>query len=524
MRPFGADMSRTVPISCGPWAAIALIACLTTPVAVAQGTACLEAARDLPTHSAWLTPDTEAVLCEGAEESAAPVRCLQTVMGGTVDWGGGTQWAPVNAVNLCRGTADAPATVACFEGRVGAGAGWRDAIAACQPSTGRDAEGPITTRDEIVVAVPLPVPFSGSAERVDASQSTVIHRAAVSPSRPLRGEGALSRFRVGFTNGDHKLRHLQILQTDGRAAVAFADQDANDPFAFDASWFVGPCFLPAEISATGAGEFDLPLPHPAPPPEPTPPEADDPPPAPPRAWSSQLGRMITLLEQDNGLQNALQEADVCSEGLRKLSPETWTHRCLRGPEIPAACPASGYTPVLAGFSFQRSDGTDANVRTVGVRLDADAGTARATLIDDQGADFRGLEAAALAGFALGGPPFGAHGAVHFAAGDAVGRLIAAEIDSDLRPFAATIQVVWVPEALVVAAKSVSGSGREIESGARPRAGAKVGLQGFLFHFGNSDHHLLEVGVDLLDPEEQVRFQDNNRDDPMQWFVDFVELR
>lgn len=47
---------------------------------------------------------------------------------------------------------------------------------------------------------------------------------------------ALSRFSLAFKNGDHKIRRISVLQTEGKADAAFADQDSNDPFSFDGAW------------------------------------------------------------------------------------------------------------------------------------------------------------------------------------------------------------------------------------------------------------------------------------------------
>jgi hypothetical protein len=43
------------------------------------------------------------------------------------------------------------------------------------------------------------------------------------------------------------------------------------------------------------------------------------------------------------------------------------------------------------------------------------------------------------------------------------------------------------------------------------------------NFGNSDHHLLAVIVDLAEGGRVV-FQDNNLDDPMRYTVDYAVLR
>lgn len=58
------------------------------------------------------------------------------------------------------------------------------------------------------------------------------------------------------------------------------------------------------------------------------------------------------------------------------------------------------------------------------------------------------------------------------------------------------------------------------------------FQGFTFSFGNSDHHLERVAIDLFHAGSESRatawppvfFRDGRPDDPMQWAVEYVTLR
>lgn len=75
-------------------------------------------------------------LCRGAENSAEPGACYSRVMGGTVNYGGGTRWMPGNAVKLCAGATDANARVGCFSGKLSQGVVWGPAIDQC---TGKNA-------------------------------------------------------------------------------------------------------------------------------------------------------------------------------------------------------------------------------------------------------------------------------------------------------------------------------------------------------------------------------------------------
>jgi len=173
--------------------------------------------------------------------------------------------------------------------------------------------------------------------------------------------------------------------------------------------------------------------------------------------------------------------------------------------------------VLTGFEFRRADGTDANVRMLGIRLVPEENVARVWLIDDQGFDFRDIEET-VGWTALGGlflPPLG-----HVIAGAASAP--AAAPSRDFRPYSVKIQYAWVPNDAIILESSASGTVPRAEP-IRPPDGAIV-LQGFEFAFGNSDHHLATVAVELERDDPRVRFKDQGWDDPMDWSVSYAVLR
>ena len=81
--------------------------------------------------SAW-DPAGIARLCRNAETSVEPAKCLDQLMRGQVDWGGGKVWIASNAISLCAGTRDASRTLDCFVKTVGADTAWRSAIDRCR--------------------------------------------------------------------------------------------------------------------------------------------------------------------------------------------------------------------------------------------------------------------------------------------------------------------------------------------------------------------------------------------------------
>ena len=189
-------------------------------------------------------------------------------------------------------------------------------------------------------------------------------------------------------------------------------------------------------------------------------------------------------------------------------------------DLPAG--PAGHVALLQGFQFKRARATDANVRLVAVQVAEDSRSVRVALVDDQGADFRGMDGVQSLGLAalplgelLALPVFGAR---------LTGTL--PEFDERrLRTYTVTVQYVWVPPSLVLGAGLVAGTTRMADAGTLPDSKDKVGLRGFRFAFGNSDHHLRSVGVDLTGNQRQpILFQDNNLDDPVAWSVGFVRLK
>lgn len=195
-------------------------------------------------------------------------------------------------------------------------------------------------------------------------------------------------------------------------------------------------------------------------------------------------------------------------------------------EIPllASPDAASKTLVLSGFEFRRADGSDANLRAIGVWLDARKKVARVTLMDDQGADFRGFEDTVGAAFLAGMLPFGIFAGSTAGIGEAVMRLDRA--GGEHRPYAVTVQYTWIPDVLVETTGALSGG--TLANGQPSRGAGRApsridALQGFEFLFTNSDHHLLGLGVNAIGSGDAL-FQDGNGHDPMQWTASYVTLR
>lgn len=70
-------------------------------------------------------------LCANARSSSEPVRCLQHIMAGKVNWGSGKRWPMRYALRLCSGSLQASATIGCFRSLIESNHGWRSALSQC---------------------------------------------------------------------------------------------------------------------------------------------------------------------------------------------------------------------------------------------------------------------------------------------------------------------------------------------------------------------------------------------------------
>jgi len=335
---------------------------------------------------------------------------------------------------------------------------------------------------------------------------------------PIGRIPALQSFRFGFLNGNHRFRVATLMPNGESFEAAWADVGGEDPVFVEARWLRVPEAPGGVVTAVVQGVADIPIPP--------------------------------------------------------------------GP--------ANHTLVLSGFEFRRQDGSDANIRTIALQTDSARSTIRTVLLDDQNMNFEQLAVAVGVGFTIGatGVPDPNISSTAMAStlslfsmtnrtltpGEAHVDLIPAEnapaltpmiiapnaavlrgvgrpaaqpqqqrgslgaaqgprqariSQSDARPYRVRVAYLWVPNARLANTRMVSGSGRYAAqtSGRLPGRTPHV-LQGFSFHFGNSDHFIGGFGVHLaggapvqtaVPRTELVTWEDSDRDDPMQWTVRFSEL-
>ena len=332
---------------------------------------------------------------------------------------------------------------------------------------------PIPIKPNLIKPLPIrpldlaPKPFVP----VVAGASAIVNNGMPAPSGDFSDHAVLQSFEFGFNNGDHKLREIAALQYNGQPSFTFADADSNDGFQARAEWLISPSVTPGSVAAMCRGECDI--------------------------------------------------------------------------DIPAG-PADS-TLVLRGFAFERAPNTDANVHIIGLTLNSAQHKIRAELFDDQGPDYTQAATDVATHAFFGGVPLGEFMGGGQSLVDVYQQLQTnggAIIRGHYRAYAVQVQYAWVPNSLIRGNGSVSSSSRVIESGRRPSG--KHALTGFRFAYGNTDHYLLGLGVELansgpggyadyqaatghavfapMPASEVVVFQDANRDDPITWDVNYVEVK
>lgn len=86
-------------------------------------------------NSQW-NPVNVTTLCGNSTHASEPGSCFDQVMHGGVNWGSGTNWEWKNAIHLCQGTDRAEDRISCFSDAVSSGTAWPQAIDDCVETDG----------------------------------------------------------------------------------------------------------------------------------------------------------------------------------------------------------------------------------------------------------------------------------------------------------------------------------------------------------------------------------------------------
>ena len=192
------------------------------------------------------------------------------------------------------------------------------------------------------------------------------------------------------------------------------------------------------------------------------------------------------------------------------------------------------TIVISGFSFARAGGTDNNIRTMSIKIDQQTSIAQVSFLDDQREDYRSIVEPTMTGGVLGLVPFGTIFGSYISM-ESIIRGIINDGKNTARPYGVTLQYAFVPNSRIAANGATSGTSRiKAEMQGQSPDNKPIAYRGFVLRFNNSDHHLLGIGLHLNGLpafpgqrpsfEEPITWQDNNRDDGIQWYVEYSSIK
>ncbi len=340
---------------------------------------------------------------------------------------------------------------------------------------------------------------------------------------------ALSAFRFGFSNGDHRFRRVTLMPQGDSFEAAWEDNDGNDPYIAEGRWWRVPEAPGGVVTAVVSGVADIAIPR-----------------GPANHTLVLSGFEFRRADgSDNNIRTLAIQLDSARSAVRTvlLDDQSLDFAGL------AAAAGAGFAFGAAGFADPALVATSVSgLNTFSVAnaprltpgepsielIPAEMGAANATLMAPTARTSEALsralrpsESSASADARI------AERSRNVAAGREQALVSTKVSSAGARPYLVRIAYLWAPNDRLANARMVSGSGRTAResSGRLPRDAAHV-LQGFSFHFGNSDHFINGVGIHLngggpaqntVPNAELVTWQDSNRDDPIQWTVRFSDL-
>jgi len=286
-------------------------------------------------------------------------------------------------------------------------------------------------------------------------------KGASSHTLPAGQPWALSKFLFRFENGDHELRRLRLQPTDSGNTLNFAFNDYNS----DDPYSIRYGLIGLTERAYKAGEI----------------------------WKQ------TPLRKD------------VNAGLTKAEQKKLGGACMNG---------AGYVPLLSGFDFSQS-AKDVNVRRLAAICAVETSKQCKTTF--------GWQTAPGGKCSPGQASRSAKQVVYRKAWEEAGRLdtddIEAFFDSKRTYGDKAIDVDWLYVPITAIDQCRMFYGRDTRAIADFARGRDVAIQGFDYRFLDTDHHILEVGLlPQSNDGNNVRFRDNDGDDPFEYRVQLCSLK
>lgn len=324
---------------------------------------------------------------------------------------------------------------------------------------------------------------------------------------PIGRAPALTSFRFGFFNGDHRFRHMAILPQGESFEATWADSGGEDPYFVEGRWLRVPEASGGVVTAVVQGVADIPIPR---------------------------GPANTTLVL-SGFE--FRRADGTDANIRTVAIQLDSTRSLVRTVLlddQGADYTNLATAIAIGFLVGGTGVPDPSFSVAATGMSGNLlRRGEQTLTPGVPAvEYIAAENAPATTPMILAPsvivPTIRPGVVNVAPAPTVHVS-----NTQARPYQVRVVYSWVPNARLTGTRMVSGSGRtRAETSGRLPTNNRHVLHGFSFHFGNSDHFIGGFGVHLaggapvqttVPRTEVVTWEDANRDDPIQWTVRFSDL-
>lgn len=368
----------------------------------------------------------------------------------------------------------------------------------------------------------LTIPLTASAQTDNTTcqgGQQAIGLAPIATTCPSIGRTpALSSFRFGFFNGDHRFRQATLLPNGETFDAAFADVGGEDPWFIEAKWHRIPEATGGAVTAVVQGIADIPITR-----------------GPPNTTLVISGFEFKRADgSDANIRTLAIATDSASATIRTVLLDdqgTDYSNLARAIAVGFAFGAAGVPD--PNLSFLATSSANSLFNSRAGRLTPGAATEEFFPAETPGPVIT-LRPGALTPGVLRPGPVVVTPATGAPAAPAARTI---EVSSQqARPYQVRVVYLWVPNARLANTRQVTGGGRTRSvndtSGALP-TGNYV-LHGFSFNFDNSDHFIGAFGVHLRggfpvrdEPTRRdnvISWEDSNWDDPIRWSARFSDLR
>jgi hypothetical protein len=336
--------------------------------------------------------------------------------------------------------------------------------------------------------------------------------AQIATNCPIGRAPALSSFRFGFFNGDHRFRQATLMPNGETYEAAWADVGGEDPWFIEARWHRVPEAQGGVVTAVVRGMADIPIP--------------------PGPANTTLVLSGFEFKRADGTDNNIRTIAIA------LDSRGATVRTVLFDDEGADY-TNLATAIGLGFAFGATGVPDPNMSVAATGISNSLlGSGRERLVPGTPVNVtippETPPPAPPAGASSGPMITMLPGTITPGVLSSIRPRTVEIYNPNARPYRVRVAYLWVPNGRLTNTRSVSSGGRTRgEVSGRLPAGNHV-LHGFSFHFAISDHFIGGFGVHLRGnfpvrniaerADHVITWEDANHDDPIQWTARFSDFR